>query len=51
LILGIGNIAVRNVTELSMVMEKINAGDIVNMTIMRIAESYFGPVRRRYVVG
>ncbi len=50
LILGIGNIAVRNVTELSLVMEKVNAGDVVNMTIMRIAESYFGPVQRRYVV-
>jgi serine protease Do len=50
LILSIGNMAVRNIIDLSLVMEKVNDGDIVDMSIMRITDSYFGPVQRRYTV-
>jgi serine protease Do len=50
LILSIGGVAVRNTRELSIVMEKVNENDIVDMTIIRFTQSYFGPVQRQYNV-
>jgi serine protease Do len=50
LILRIGNVAVRNIKDLSLVMEKINENDIVEMTIIRISNSYFRQVQRQYTV-
>ncbi len=50
LILTINNVYVRNTKELSIVMENISEGDVVEMTIMRFERSYFGQVRRQYTV-
>ena len=50
LILTINNVYVRNRRELSIVMENISEGDLVEMTIMRFERSYFGQVRRQYTV-
>ena len=50
LILRIGNVAVRNIKDLSLVMEKINQNDMVDMTIIRISNSYFDQVQRQYTV-
>jgi len=50
LILTINNTYVRNRRELSIVMENISDGDIVEMTIMRFERGYFGQVRRQYTV-
>lgn len=50
LILSINNVYVRNTKELSIVMENISKGDLVEMTIMRFSRSYFGQVRRQYTV-
>jgi S1-C subfamily serine protease len=49
LILQINNATVRNVRELSLEMEKVNAGDIVEVKIMRIAVGIFGQVKRQYI--
>jgi serine protease Do len=50
LILSINNVYVRNTKELSIVMENISEGDLVEMTILRFERSYFGQVRRQYTV-
>jgi len=48
LILQINNATVHNVKELSLEMEKINEGDIVDVKIMRISVGIFGQVQQRY---
>ena len=48
LILQINNATVRNDTELSLEMEKINEGDTVDVKIMRISVGIFGQVQQRY---
>jgi serine protease Do len=48
LILEMNSATVRNVKELSLEMEKINEGDLVEVKIMRIAVGIFGPVQRQY---
>jgi len=48
LILQINNATVRNVRELSLEMEKINEGDVVEIKIMRISVGIFGQVQQRY---
>jgi serine protease Do len=49
LILKINNATVRNVRELSLEMEKINDGSVVEIDIMRIGVDIFGrQVQRRY---
>jgi len=50
LILTINDVYVRNRKELSIVMENISEGDLVEMTIVRFERSYFGQVRRQYTV-
>jgi serine protease Do len=50
LILEINGSTVRNVTELSLEMEKVNAGDVVEIKIMRIAIGVFGQVQRQSIV-
>jgi serine protease Do len=50
LILQINNATVRNVKELSLEMEKINEGDLVEVKIMRITVGIFGQVQRPYLV-
>ena len=50
LILTINDVYVRNRKELSIVMENISEGDLVEMTIVRFQRSYFGQVRRQYTV-
>jgi len=50
LILEINGSTVRNVTELSLEMEKVNEGDTVEIKIMRIAIGVFGQVQRQYIV-
>jgi serine protease Do len=49
LILQINKATVRNVKELSLAMEKVNAGDVVEVKIMRIAVGIFGQVQRQYI--
>ena len=48
LILQINNATVRNVRELSLEMEKINEGEVVEINIMRISVGIFGQVQQRY---
>ena len=48
LILQINNATVRDVKELSLEMEKVNEGDLVDVKIMRIAVGIFGQVQRQY---
>jgi len=50
LILQINNATVRNVTELSLEMEKISEGDLVELIIMRISLGVFGQVERKFRV-
>jgi len=50
LILEINGSTVRNVTELSLEMEKVNGGDTVEIKIMRIIIGVFGQVQRQYIV-
>jgi serine protease Do len=50
LILEINGATVRNVTELSLEMEKVHEGDEVQIKILRIAIGVFGQVQRQYVV-
>jgi serine protease Do len=49
LILEINGTTVRNVTELSLEMEKVNEGDSVEVKIMRIAVGIFGQIQRQYI--
>ncbi|OHB79706.1 MAG: hypothetical protein A2Z25_03145 [Planctomycetes bacterium RBG_16_55_9] len=49
LILQINHATVRDVRELSQEMEKVNAGDLVEVKIMRIAVGIFGQVQRQYI--
>ncbi|MBN2313688.1 MAG: trypsin-like peptidase domain-containing protein [Sedimentisphaerales bacterium] len=49
LILEVNNATVRDLKELSLEMEKINEGDLVEVKIMRIAVGIFGPVQRQYI--
>lgn len=48
LILQINNATVRNVGELSLEMEKVSEGDLVEIQIMRIRVGGFGQIQRRY---
>lgn len=48
LILQINNATVRDLKELSLEMEKVNEGDLVDVKIMRIAVGIFGQVQRQY---
>ena len=48
LILDINGATVQSIEGLSIEMEKVNEGDVVNMTIMRIGIGPFGQVQRRY---
>jgi serine protease Do len=48
LILQINNATVQNIRELSLEMEKINEGDVVDIQIMRISVGIFGQVQQRY---
>jgi len=50
LLLQVGNVAVRNTKELSLVLEKVNDGDVVQFEIMRFSVGLFGQVQRRYKV-
>ena len=50
LIMAVNGITVHNMDEFSLAMEKINNGDVVEMTIMRIGFSSYGQVQRRYTV-
>ncbi|UCE49980.1 MAG: trypsin-like peptidase domain-containing protein [Phycisphaerales bacterium] len=50
LILEINDATVRNVKELSLEMEKVSAGDIVEIRIMRIRVGVFGQFQRRDTV-
>jgi len=50
LILEINRSTVRNVTELSLEMEKIHESDAVEIKIMRITIGVFGQVQRQYIV-
>jgi len=50
LIIEINGATVSNVREISLEMEKINAGDIVEIRIMRIRVGVFGQVQRPYRV-
>lgn len=50
LVLSINNAYVRNTKELSIVMENISEGDVVEMTILRFERNFFGQVRRQYSV-
>ena len=50
LIIGINGATVSNVRELSLEMEKINTGDMVEIRIMRIRVGVFGQVQRPYRV-
>ncbi len=50
LILTVNGNEVHNMDEFSAEMEKVNAGDNVGMTIMRIGIGPFGQVQRRYSV-
>jgi len=50
LILQINNSPVRNIKELSLVMEKISEGDIVELKIMRINVGAFGQVQRQFTI-
>ncbi|UCC96938.1 MAG: trypsin-like peptidase domain-containing protein [Phycisphaerales bacterium] len=50
LILEINGATVRNVTELSLEMEKVHEADKVQIKILRIAIGVFGQVQRQYVV-
>jgi serine protease Do len=50
LILQVNNIAVRDVTEFSRIMEKVSQGDKVHLRILRIAMGPFGQVERQYLV-
>ena len=49
LILEINSATVRNVKELSLEMEKVNEGDLVEIKIMRFVVGIFGPVQRQYL--
>ena len=48
LILQINNATVRDIKELSLEMEKVNAGNLVDVRIMRIGVGIFGQVQRQY---
>ncbi len=48
LILSIGGATVRNTKELGLALEKVKAGDVVEVAIMRIMVSRFGQVQRQY---
>ncbi len=50
LLLQVNNVAVRNAKELSLVLEKVNDGDLVQFEIMRISVGLFGQIERRYKV-
>jgi len=50
LLLQVNDIAVRNAKELSLVLEKVNDGDLVQFEIMRISVGRFGQIERRYKV-
>jgi serine protease Do len=50
LIIEINGATVSNVRELSLEMEKVNAGDVVEMRVMRIRVGVFGQVLRPYRV-
>jgi len=50
LILQINKRTIRNIRELSLEMENITEGDIVELRILRITSGIFGEVRRRLVV-
>jgi serine protease Do len=50
LILEINNATVRNVKEFSLEIEKIAAGDVAKLTIMRISLGVFGQVQRQFTV-
>lgn len=48
LVLGINGTTVQNMEGLGIEMEKVNSGDIVTLTIMRIGIGPFGQVQRKY---
>ncbi len=50
LIIEINNATVSNIRELSLEMEKVNPGDVVELKIMRIRVGVFGQVQRPYRV-
>ncbi|MFH1716575.1 MAG: trypsin-like peptidase domain-containing protein, partial [Planctomycetota bacterium] len=50
LLLQVNNVAVRNTKELSLVLEKVNDGDLVQFEITRISVGLFGQIERRYKV-
>jgi len=50
LILQINKRTVRNIRELSLEMENVTEGDIIELRILRITSGIFGEVRRRLVV-
>lgn len=50
LILQINNATVRNLTEFSLEMEKVAAGDVVELRILRIAIGLFGQMERRFLI-
>ncbi len=50
LILEINGATVSNSKELSLVMEKVNQGDLVRIKLMRISIGLFGQIQRQYTV-
>jgi S1-C subfamily serine protease len=48
LIVKVENTPVSNMEEFSVEMEKINEGDEVEITIIRISAGILGPIRRMY---
>lgn len=50
LLLQVNNVAVRNARELSLILENVNDGDVVQFEIMRISVGLFGQIQRRYKV-
>jgi serine protease Do len=50
LILAVGETTVHNMDDFSAEMEKINPGQTIDFTIMRIGMGRFGQVQRRYIV-
>jgi serine protease Do len=48
LILSIGGTTVRNTKELGLALEKVKAGDVMDVTIMRIIVSRYGQMQRQY---
>ncbi len=48
LVLAVNGTSVQNMESLSIEMEKVNKGDVVTLTIMRIGIGPFGQVQRKY---